>query len=292
MPFVLFALIVAWTVMLLFGGMDLDRGLLSLLYAGKEQPEAAAAARILTEIGGSAVLVPLTAAGAAWLLYRRRFRDAALLLGLTLSGRMLVALQKAQTARLRPEDQEHLVEVQSLAFPSGHAANSTMVYLTLAFLLTATSSRRTLAVWGAVWLAVLIGASRIVLGVHWPTDVIAGWAFGLFWTLLLLRLAGRDVGDGTPGPLRHSSREGVTSMTDRNDRGADRAETSRQTDDSDLIEGMEGAPSHGNRSSNNLGHDLATRDELKQEVGDPSVTRVRDSDKGEEADLPRFNESN
>ena len=80
--------------------------------------------------------------------------------------------------------------------------------------------------------------------------------------------------------------------TDRNDRGADRAETARRNDDSDLIENMEGAPSHGNRSSNNLGHDLATRDELKQEVGDHSVTRVRDSDKGEEADLPRFNETN
>jgi hypothetical protein len=81
-------------------------------------------------------------------------------------------------------------------------------------------------------------------------------------------------------------------MTDRNDRGPDRADTARGTDDSALIEGMEGAPSHGNRSANQLAHDMATRDELKQEVGDPSVTRVRDSDKGEEADLPRFNEGN
>lgn len=81
-------------------------------------------------------------------------------------------------------------------------------------------------------------------------------------------------------------------MTDRNDRGADRAETARQTDDSDLIEGMEDAPSHGNRSGHQINHDIATQDELKQEVGDGSVTRVRDSDKGEQADLPRFNESN
>lgn len=81
-------------------------------------------------------------------------------------------------------------------------------------------------------------------------------------------------------------------MTDRNDRGADRAETARETDDSELLENMEGAPSQGSRSSNRIGHDLATRDELKQEVGDPSVTRVRDGDKGEQADLPRFNEGN
>ena len=81
-------------------------------------------------------------------------------------------------------------------------------------------------------------------------------------------------------------------MTDRNDRGADRAETARQTDDSDLIENMEGAPSQGSRAAHGIAHDVATRDELKQEVGDPSVTRVRDSDKGAETDLPRFNESN
>ena len=81
-------------------------------------------------------------------------------------------------------------------------------------------------------------------------------------------------------------------MTDRNDRSADRAETARRTDDSDLIDGMGGAPSQGNRSANALAHDIATRDELKQEVGDPTVTRVRDSDKGEEPDLPRFNEGN
>ena len=79
-------------------------------------------------------------------------------------------------------------------------------------------------------------------------------------------------------------------MTDRNDRGADRAETARQADDSDLLESMEGAPSHGNRSGHQINQDIGTRDELKQEVGEGSVTRVRDSDKGEEADLPRFNQ--
>ena len=81
-------------------------------------------------------------------------------------------------------------------------------------------------------------------------------------------------------------------MNDRNDRGTDRAETARQTDDTDLIDGMEDAPSHGNRAGHNIASDVGTRDELKQEVGEGSVTRVRDSDKGEEADLPRFNESN
>lgn len=81
-------------------------------------------------------------------------------------------------------------------------------------------------------------------------------------------------------------------MTDRTDRGADRAETARQSDDSDLIESMEGAPSQSYRSGHNINTDIGTQDELKQEVGEGSVTRVRDSDKGDEANLPRFNESN
>ncbi|HYJ29733.1 MAG TPA: phosphatase PAP2 family protein [Allosphingosinicella sp.] len=198
MPAVLFALVVAWTVMLLFGGMDLDRGLLAFFYAGDRPPELTVAARILTELGGYRVLIPLAIAGAILLLVRRRYRSAALLLAITLGGRVLVELQKMQTARLRPVAHEHLVEVQTLSFPSGHAANSTMVYLSLALLLTTGYPRRAIAVWSAVWLAILIGASRLVLGVHWPSDVIAGWAFGLAWTLLLLRLAGHDLGDGTP----------------------------------------------------------------------------------------------
>jgi hypothetical protein len=79
-------------------------------------------------------------------------------------------------------------------------------------------------------------------------------------------------------------------MTDRNDRGADRAETARQTDDSDIIDKMEDAPSFGSAAGGNLQRDIGSRDELKQQVGDgDGVTRVRDSDKPEQANLPRFN---
>jgi hypothetical protein len=78
-------------------------------------------------------------------------------------------------------------------------------------------------------------------------------------------------------------------MNDENNRSNERSETARRHDDSDLIEEMEEAPSHGNRAGHRLGHDIGSRDELKQEVGDGSVTRVRDSDKPEQANLPRFN---
>ena len=80
-------------------------------------------------------------------------------------------------------------------------------------------------------------------------------------------------------------------MTDRNDRGADRAETARRTDDSEIIDKMEDAPDFGSSSGGNLQRDIGTRDEVKDQVGDgDGVTRVRDSDKPEQANLPRFNE--
>jgi hypothetical protein len=81
-------------------------------------------------------------------------------------------------------------------------------------------------------------------------------------------------------------------MTDRNDRGADRAETARLNDDRDIIEQMEDAPGFGGSKGGNLQRDIGSRGELKEEVGDgDGVTRVRDSDKPEQANLPRFNES-
>lgn len=81
-------------------------------------------------------------------------------------------------------------------------------------------------------------------------------------------------------------------MSDRNDRSNDRAETARATDDSDLIEGMQDAPDQGGRSATGPGRDIGTRDELKQRVGEGGVTRVRASDKKEDANLPRFNQGN
>ena len=80
-------------------------------------------------------------------------------------------------------------------------------------------------------------------------------------------------------------------MTDQNNRGQQRADEARRHDDSELIESMEGAPSFGGINGHNINQDIGTRDDLSQEVGDGSATRVRDSDKPEQANLPRFNQS-
>ncbi|HWH17547.1 MAG TPA: phosphatase PAP2 family protein [Allosphingosinicella sp.] len=190
------ALALLWLAMLLLGGelWHADRHILNLLYAGG-RPGLAAAAALVTQMGGWALLTLFTALAASYLLLRRRVREALLLIAIVLGGRLMVDLQKYLTARLRPE-LDHLVEVHSLSFPSGHAANSMIVYLAIALLL----APRPLAIAAALLLSLVVGLSRIVLGVHWPSDVAGGWAFGLLWTLGLVRLVRQK---GTPPRLRH-----------------------------------------------------------------------------------------
>jgi hypothetical protein len=81
-------------------------------------------------------------------------------------------------------------------------------------------------------------------------------------------------------------------MTDQNNPGEQRADEARRTDDSEIIEAMADGPAQGGRYGHNIAHDVATRDELKQNVGEGSGTQVRASDKKNEADLPRLNENN
>lgn len=204
MPIALFALALAFGVMLLFGGMELDRALLLLVHSGPN-PELTRAARWLTEMGGFRILIPATAIGSLILLLRRQWRSAIALVVITLAGRLFIEWLKIVTQRVRPEEQVHLVQVESLSFPSGHAGNATIVWLCLAFLLPQSLRGRIIAIWSAVWLALAIGLSRVMLGVHWPSDVIAGWALGLFWTIALLRLSGHDVTEGTRRLEAHST---------------------------------------------------------------------------------------
>jgi undecaprenyl-diphosphatase len=102
---------------------------------------------------------------------------------------MLVSVQKADIGRLRPDETVHLSKVHSLSFPSGHAANSMLVLLTVALLVARPGRERQWAVAAALSLSFLIGVSRVMLGVHWPSDVVAGWAYGSLWALMSWRLA-------------------------------------------------------------------------------------------------------
>ncbi|MFL6776556.1 MAG: phosphatase PAP2 family protein, partial [Sphingomicrobium sp.] len=84
-----------------------------------------------------------------------------------------------------------LVVVKTQSFPSGHAASSMIFYLALAIALTSGTRWQRAAPAAAVILSLLIGTSRVMLGVHWPSDVIGGWTFGMMWVLLTLRPAER-----------------------------------------------------------------------------------------------------
>ncbi|MEO7636823.1 MAG: phosphatase PAP2 family protein [Sphingomicrobium sp.] len=177
-----------WLAMLLTGAGEIDRAILVNLYAG-DYPWVALAGIALTRLGDWTTVVAVTLTGAAWLAWRGQARDALILLVASFSGRALVVLQKAQFARLRPQENIHLVEVHYLSFPSGHSANSMIAYVCLALLIAGDSPRRLWWAGAAVALSVAIGISRVLVGVHWPSDVVGGWSFGMLWTLLVVGLS-------------------------------------------------------------------------------------------------------
>jgi membrane-associated phospholipid phosphatase len=175
--------------MLLTGTGPLDHQLLHALYSA-DTPAFRGAVMFVTNLGQWQVLVTVTLIGAGWLLYRRQGRVALLLLAITLVGRLLADLQKLGVGRHRPEDEVHRVTVRDLSFPSAHAANTMIVFLSLA-LLVAPRRYRTLAVPIALVGTAVVGTTRPMLGVHWPSDVVGGWAFAAAWVLLMVALAER-----------------------------------------------------------------------------------------------------
>jgi undecaprenyl-diphosphatase len=176
-----------WLGMLLLGAGNLDRDVLLALHADNER-SLANAALWLTTLGNWWTVVPITLAGATWLFYKRRTWAAATLLICSFGGRLLVIMQKDYFARMRPEEHLRMVEVHYMSFPSGHATNAIVAYFALALLLFEDPHKRRVAVACTLVVALLIGLSRLVLGVHWPSDVIAGWSFGLLWVGLVFAI--------------------------------------------------------------------------------------------------------
>jgi undecaprenyl-diphosphatase len=138
----------------------------------------------LTALGGATVLGLVVLAVIGFLLLQARYRTAFLVFLTAASGEAVGFAMKNVFARQRPTVVPHLREVFSSSFPSGHAMQSAIVYLTLGAMLMRIAEGRLTKIYCvavAMILTFLVGLSRVYLGVHYPTDVLAGWIVGLVW---------------------------------------------------------------------------------------------------------------
>lgn len=143
--------------------------------------------RDITALGGVGILTLLTLAAAGYLSLRGKHRTALFTILAIGSGVLLSFLLKEGFDRPRPDLVPHEAGVYTTSFPSGHSMMAAVTYLTLALLLARTHARKRVKSYLlvlALLVTIAIGVSRVYLGVHWPTDVLAGWTAGGVWALL------------------------------------------------------------------------------------------------------------
>lgn len=148
--------------------------------------------RDFTALGGVMVLTLLTAVVAGFMLFQRQVASALYLVATAASGILVSTLLKNLVDRPRPDLVPHGSVVSSASFPSGHSMMAAVVYLLLAMMIARQQKRHAVKVYVltvAVCIVVAVGISRVYLGVHWPTDVIAGWSLGAAWSVLCWMVA-------------------------------------------------------------------------------------------------------
>lgn len=165
--------------------------ILALKQWRETSPGVTEAAILVTFWGGAIATLPLAALFSAWLVVRKQMRAALWLIATVFSARLVVDALKVAIDRQRPSFALHPVVTHSSSFPSGHAANS-MATLVAVALFAVPPRRRSAALAIAVLTSLAIGITRPLLGVHWPSDVIAGWALGGTIALLGYRLFARQ----------------------------------------------------------------------------------------------------
>ena len=157
--------------------------------------------RDLSALGSTVLLTLLALITVVYLALVGSRTMAVLVAGAVVTGAVMVDLMKAAFGRLRPDAAFAEMAAQGLSFPSGHSSISAIVYLTLGALVASTRTRlveQTYILTVSAVMTGLVGISRVALGVHWATDVMAGWAFGAAWAMAWLLLAGRIARTGTP----------------------------------------------------------------------------------------------
>ena len=148
--------------------------------------------RDITGLGGVGILTFFTLMSALYLRLTNKPRMALFVLLAIASGTLASFALKYGFDRPRPDLVPHGSYVYTHSFPSGHSMMSALVYFTLAALLARVEKRKRVKLFlfsVASLLTLSIGISRVYMGVHWPSDVLAGWTIGLFWALLSIIVA-------------------------------------------------------------------------------------------------------
>ena len=158
----------------------------------------------VTAIGGYPLIMLTLAVVSGFFIITKRYGAAVYVVLSVGSGALLSQTLKQYYARPRPDLVDHLDAVHTASFPSGHALVTTVAYLTLAAIVIGyleTRRARAYVLGVAVLVAVMVGVSRVYLGVHWPSDVAAGWALGAAWasfTWLVVHMLQRRKNRGSP----------------------------------------------------------------------------------------------
>jgi undecaprenyl-diphosphatase len=148
--------------------------------------------RDITAMGGVAILTMMTLAVCGFLWFRGQHAAMFFVLVAALGGLLISSGLKGLIDRPRPTVVPHLAYVSSSSFPSGHSMMSAVVYLTLGSLLARFVKERGVKIYVlavGIILTGLVGVSRMYMGVHYPTDVLAGWTAGIVWALICWLLA-------------------------------------------------------------------------------------------------------
>ncbi len=164
--------------------------------------------RDITGLGGVAVLSLFITAAAGFLAIHHAYRTMAVLVASTTSGIVVSLLLKNAFSRPRPDLVPHLAEVYTSSFPSGHSMMSAVVYLTLAAIVAPVLKHfwiRVYVLTCAIFVVAMIGVSRIYMGVHYPSDVLAGWTAGLVWAIVCWLIA-RTIGHNKPVAIADSGK--------------------------------------------------------------------------------------